>query len=100
ALAMTAALALGLRRGRHRIAVVPAELAAHWRAIWTALLVFVGICLLGPMDISIRHFSVPLVLLILTLALLPRLIERLAPAMRQAAWAAVIVIVASSLITA
>jgi hypothetical protein len=41
------------------------------------LIVFTGFCLLSRLDISIRHFSIPLVLLILLLAPLPRMIERL-----------------------
>src|SRR3989441_7779098 len=39
--------------------------------------VFTGFCLLSRLDISIRHFSIPLVLLILLLAALPRMVERL-----------------------
>lgn len=52
--------------------IVPAELQFHWRAMWTFLLVFVAACMLSPMTISIRHFSVPIVLLILMLAPVPR----------------------------
>jgi len=39
-----------------------------------SLLVFTGACLLSPLDISIRHFSVPLVLLVMLLAPLPRML--------------------------
>lgn len=53
-------------------AVVPAELQFHWRAIWMFLLVFVVACALSPMTISIRHFSVPIALLILMMAPVPR----------------------------
>jgi 4-amino-4-deoxy-L-arabinose transferase-like glycosyltransferase len=49
----------------------------HWRAIWVALLVFFGFCVLGRMAISIRHFTLPMVLLILLLAPLPRFLARL-----------------------
>ena len=80
--------------------VIPGELATHWRAIWVSLLVFTGICLIGTMDISIRHFSVPLVLLTMLMAPLPRLVERSA---RGVAWTAAVVaaaLVASCLITA
>ena len=52
--------------------LVPTELQFHWRAMWTFLLVFVAACLLSPMTISIRHFSVPITLLILMLAPVPR----------------------------
>lgn len=49
----------------------------HWRAIWVTLLVFLAFCMLGRMAISIRHFTVPIVLLILLLAPIPRLLARL-----------------------
>jgi 4-amino-4-deoxy-L-arabinose transferase-like glycosyltransferase len=49
----------------------------HWRAIWVALIVFFVFCALGRMAISIRHFTVPILLMILLLAPLPRLLERL-----------------------
>jgi 4-amino-4-deoxy-L-arabinose transferase-like glycosyltransferase len=49
----------------------------HWRAVWVALLVFFGFCVLGRMAISIRHFTVPIALLILLLAPLPRFLTRL-----------------------
>jgi hypothetical protein len=54
--------------------VIPPDFAAHWRALWVTLLVFTAVCLAGTMDISIRHFSVPLVLLALLIAPLPRLL--------------------------
>ena len=74
-------LALSLYgRWKSRALVIPAELRSHWRAIWVSLLIFTGVCLVGRMDISIRHFTVPLVLLTILLAPLPRLIERLASA--------------------
>lgn len=97
-LVMTLALALWHRRISRGVSVVPAELASHWRAIWVSLLVFIGICLVSPMDISIRHFTVPLVLLILLLASLPRLIEKSAGRVVWAAAAAVMA--ASCLVTA
>src|SRR5207245_2452318 len=46
-------------------------------ALHSSLVVFTGFCLLSRLDISIRHFSIPLVLLILLLAALPRMVERL-----------------------
>ena len=78
-------LVLAIRpRPRSRSAVIPPELATHWRAIWVSLLVFLGVCLVGPMDISIRHFTVPIALLILLPAPLPRLLQRCTP---RVAWA-------------
>ena len=64
-------------RGATSVAVIPAQMGVHWRALWVSLLVFTGVCMLSPLDISIRHFSVPLVLLILLLAPLPRTIGEL-----------------------
>src|SRR5260370_9400644 len=48
-------------RGATSVPVIPAQAVVHWRALWVSLLVFTGVCLLSPLDISIRHFSVPLV---------------------------------------
>src|SRR2546422_321841 len=73
-------LALALRQKRRdegNTPVIPAELTIHWRVLWVSLVVFTGFCLLSRLDISIRHFSIPLVLLILLLAALPRMVERL-----------------------
>jgi 4-amino-4-deoxy-L-arabinose transferase-like glycosyltransferase len=56
---------------------VPTDLATHWRALWISLLVFTGICLLSPLEISIRHFSVPMILMIVMLAPLPNLLVEL-----------------------
>jgi hypothetical protein len=99
-LVLTMALALGRRWKRRDVAVIPAELATHWRAIWVSLLFFVAICLISPMDISIRHFSVPLVLLTLLVAPLPRLIARSARRLAWTAAAVAAVLAASCLITA
>jgi 4-amino-4-deoxy-L-arabinose transferase-like glycosyltransferase len=71
-------LALTQKRGDEtKPQAIPSELAIHWRVMWVSLLVFTGFCLLSRLDISIRHFSIPLVLLILLLAPVPRMIERL-----------------------
>ncbi len=97
-LLMALALAWWSRRRSRGPSVIPADLGPQWRAIWVALLVFTGVCMVGPMDISIRHFSVPMVLLILLLAPLPRLIEQSSARVLWAAAAAVMA--ASCLITA
>ncbi|HLM98159.1 MAG TPA: glycosyltransferase family 39 protein [Bryobacteraceae bacterium] len=99
-LVLTLALSLWHRWKSRALAVIPAELATHWRAIWVSLLVFTGICLIGPMDISIRHFSVPLVLLTLLMAPLPRLIEKSARRLEWTAAVVATVLVASCLVTA
>jgi 4-amino-4-deoxy-L-arabinose transferase-like glycosyltransferase len=67
-----------------QLAVVPKGLELHWRAVWVSLAVFTGACILSRMQFSIRHFSVPLVLLVLLLAPLPRTLESL----RRSAWPA------------
>ena len=54
--------------------VVPAELRVHWRVLWVSFIVFTAICLLSRLDISIRHFTVPIALMIVMLAPLPRLL--------------------------
>jgi dolichyl-phosphate-mannose-protein mannosyltransferase len=74
-LLLSLGIALGWKwRGATGIPAIPSQLATHWRVLWVSLLVFTGACLLSPLDISIRHFSVPLVLLILLLAPVPRML--------------------------
>jgi hypothetical protein len=68
------------RIGQPAPSAIPAELAEHWRVLWVGLLVFTGFCLVSRMTISIRHFSVPVALLILLLAPLPRMLGQLWPA--------------------
>jgi hypothetical protein len=99
-LVLTLGLALWLRWKSRPVAAVPAELATHWRAIWVALLVFIGICLISPMDISIRHFTVPMALLTLLLAPLPRLVERCSRRAALAAGVVAAVLISSCLIAA
>jgi hypothetical protein len=103
------ALALGLALTQKRRAddantrAIPNEFAIHWRVLWISLLVFTLFCLLSRLDISIRHFSVPLVLTILLLAPLPRMIERLrysAPNAARFAGALAVVLTLSCLFTA
>ena len=60
------------------------EMEFHWRAIWTGLLVFIAFCMLSRMTISIRHFTIPLMLLILFMAPAPRALALL----RQNGWPA------------
>lgn len=49
----------------------------HWRVLCVGFFVFLAACLLSQLDISIRHFMVPIALLILMLAPLPRTIGTL-----------------------
>ncbi|MBZ5620093.1 MAG: glycosyltransferase family 39 protein [Acidobacteriia bacterium] len=67
--------------------IIPAEFATLWRVLWVSLVVFAGICVVGHFDVSIRHFTIPLVLLILLLAPLPRLLGRIRTAAPKLAWA-------------
>jgi hypothetical protein len=99
-LILTAVLGLYNRRQSPASPVVPADLVPHWRAIWVVLLVFTGVCLVGPMDISIRHFTVPLALLTLLLAPLPRLIGNVSKPIARPAIAAAALLGASCLVTA
>ena len=79
------------------------KLALHWRALWVGMLVFTGACILSPLDFSIRHFSVPMVLLLVLLAPVPRMLSELragSPTWVQLGTAAVTVCVAGCLFTA
>jgi hypothetical protein len=83
-LVMTLVLALAPKRSRPTIgAAIPSELRMHWRTVWVTLVVFAGVCILSHFDISVRHFSVPLALLILMLAPLPRMLEQTAGERRK-----------------
>lgn len=53
------------------------EFQLHWRATWIFLVVFTAACLLSRLTISIRHFFIPMVLMILLLAPLPKLLASL-----------------------
>jgi hypothetical protein len=101
---LTAVLAIALIGKRSRwSSVIPAEFATLWRVLWVSLVVFAGICVLGHLNVSIRHFTIPLVLLILLLAPLPRLLGCIRTAAPKVAWAAgalVFLLVSSCLVTA
>jgi hypothetical protein len=62
--------------------IVPRGMELHWRAVWIFLLVFTAGCMLSRLTISIRHFFMPLVLIILLLAPLPRMLD----ALRLSGW--------------
>jgi len=83
--------------------LIPASEAMHWRVLWISLVVMVATCLLSRVSISIRHFSVPMILLILLLAPLPALLERLrgsTPRAARALQALTALLAASCLFTA
>jgi hypothetical protein len=98
-LALSLAAAMAARFGRYRSAAVRAGMEFHWRSLWLGMAIVTTVCLLSPMTISIRHFSVPLALLALLLAPVPRLLQNLRsaglPGARAAIWIAAALAVAS-----
>lgn len=58
--------------------IIPADKRYHWCTVWVFLVVFTGFCMLSRMTISIRHFTIPILLMILLLAPIPRAIAQLA----------------------
>lgn len=66
-----------IRRARSKAApaLLQSRLAGHWRVLWVSLLVFTAVCMVSPMQISIRHFSIPMALLIIMITPLPRMLE-------------------------
>jgi hypothetical protein len=84
------------RRSRGSSSAIPSQLAMHWRVLWVSLLVFTGTCILSPLDISIRHFTVPLVLLILLLAPVPRMLGELRGRSGLSVGGAVVAVLAAS----
>jgi hypothetical protein len=60
-----------------QLSAIPSGMELHWRAVWISLVVFVAACMVNRLDISIRHFSIALALLVLLLAPLPRMLESL-----------------------
>ena len=92
-----------LRKRLGWASVIPSAFATLWRVLWVSLVVFGGICVLGHFNVSIRHFTTPLVLLILLLAPLPRLLGRIRASAPKLAWASsalVVLLGASCLVTA
>jgi Dolichyl-phosphate-mannose-protein mannosyltransferase len=70
-------VALVARRKRGGRSILPEDEQFQWRAVWISLVVMTGCCLLSRMTISIRHFTIPILLMILLMAPLPRAIARL-----------------------
>jgi hypothetical protein len=98
-LALAAALAIAFRRSarKHDLpAAIPDAFRPHWRVLMVGFFVFLVVCLLSRLDISIRHFSIPIILLILMLAPLPNIIQTF-PA-RRILYTATAVLAVSSLI--
>lgn len=77
-LLLTAGIAiLWKARAGEQPSAIPSGMELHWRAVWVSLVVFVAVSMLNRLDISIRHFTVALALLILLLAPLPRMLQLL-----------------------
>lgn len=77
---VVAAVALALTRPRRKrgdIAVVPVAYRSHWRVLLITFWFFLAACVFSQLQISIRHFLVPLLMLILLLSPLPQLLGRL-----------------------
>jgi len=70
-------IAVMWRRSYGDSAIIPADRQFHWRAVWVFLLVISGFCLISRMTISIRHFTIPILLMILLLAPVPHMISGL-----------------------
>lgn len=89
---------------RKRIAaagdVIPEQFRVHWRVVWVSLIVFTAVCMLSRLDISIRHFAVPVAFIIVLLAPLPRMLNGLRGPFPLAGKAAIIILAASCLFTA
>jgi hypothetical protein len=76
-LALAGGRAVWRRRGKQEASsAIPAGYEIHWRVLWVSLIVFVAVFMLSRFDISIRHFTIPLALLILLLAPVPRMVRR------------------------
>ena len=96
-LAIAAAL-LVKRSSPAKSAIFPGK-DPEWRSLWVSLVVFVAACMLNRLDISIRHFSVALALIVLLLAPLPETLKLLRSSHLQAArignWLAIVLVLAS-----
>jgi len=75
-LAIAAAAGILTRKSGAR--AIPEAVRPHWRVLMTGFSVYLAICLLSLLNLSIRHFMMPVVLTILMLAPLPRMIDALA----------------------
>jgi Dolichyl-phosphate-mannose-protein mannosyltransferase len=103
-LLLTLLTAVTVRRRRDDdFSIIPAGSELHWRSVWVSLVIYVAACMLNRLDISIRHFLIPLGLIILLLAPLPRMLEllrRSRPMAARIGAAAAIALAAVALVTA
>jgi Dolichyl-phosphate-mannose-protein mannosyltransferase len=103
-LVLAGLLALRWKRGQGaQTPLIAPELQVHWRVLWVSLIVFSVLCILSHLNVSFRHFSIPLVLTMLLLAPLPLMLQRFrtsAPGIATAATALCAVSVLSMLFVA
>lgn len=69
--------AVGIAFRRLKLRAIPETVRPHWRVLMLGFFLFLTVCLASRLDISIRHFMIPIVLLILMLAPLPGMISAL-----------------------
>jgi dolichyl-phosphate-mannose-protein mannosyltransferase len=76
-LVVTGLLALRWRQVESAPApLIAPEVQIHWRVLWVSLIVYSVLCILSHLNVSFRHFSIPLVLMMLLLAPLPAMLQR------------------------
>ncbi len=64
----------GVLLRKTNVQTIPSEFRPHWRVLMTGFFVYLTICLLSQLNMSIRHFLMPVTLLILMIAPLPRMV--------------------------
>ena len=77
-LLLLAALTFIIRRTSklERSSLIPEGLRLHWRCLWVSFIVYFLACIFSRLDISIRHFTVAIALIILLLSPLPRMLQQ------------------------
>src|SRR6185369_8497475 len=100
---ITAVFAKTNKEGISRSGFVSPGRELHWRCVWVSLVVYVLACMLNRLDISIRHFTVAIALIILLLAPLPRMLQAVGefrPGLAKAGRVAMYVLALTCLISA
>jgi hypothetical protein len=69
------AAAAGILAHKSAVRAIPESVRPHWRVLMVGFFVYLTVCLLSLLNMSIRHFLMPVALLILMLAPLPRTIQ-------------------------
>ena len=76
-LLLAVAIGVGNKVGGESRTTVSKGWELHWRCLWVSLMIYTAACLISRLDLSIRHFLIPLALVVLLLAPLPRTLESL-----------------------